>query len=266
MLNIGDRVTVVDNGKTFDTYEKFVEKYASGYSHLFEREECPDEDDTVYTVVGIGKHISSPNFLGQLCVIANDDHAYVIGENGLKLEEEHMLNVGDTVKVIGQQVESMKSIGYIGKIVTVNGGCDRPYSLDNGYVYNEEELEVLPKAFTKDDLKENMLVQARNGQWAIINSLAKDDPNGGAMYPSGKYAPLDDYSDTLKAPDGYSEWNIMKVATFDYFGDFIRYVKGERDMEKAQGFKVIYDRSKEERRKELQEQLEKAQGELEALQ
>ena len=81
LLNIGDKVTVVDSGMTYCRYVEFMKqfgeemlgRYAYGYA---------TKSGATYSILGCGIH---PNNNKELYVIKPDNHSLLLPENSLYL-------------------------------------------------------------------------------------------------------------------------------------------------------------------------------------
>lgn len=84
-FKIGDIVKVIDTGKTYSTYEKWIEKYAPEYIDDYSNKsfDVPFKGD-LYRVITTGKHMM---YDVNLVLIQNEysDQVYIISEDGLKL-------------------------------------------------------------------------------------------------------------------------------------------------------------------------------------
>ena len=194
-------------------------------------------------------------------------------EEDLKLakEDKRMFKIGDRVTVVNQQYKDMNSIGYAGVIKYISSiSCERQYQLSNDYWYNAGELKEANK-MTKDDLKNGMLVQHKNGRWGFIQ-LATD------YYGKQKdliidYKWLSQLSvETLNEALEYGDWTIQKIATVDYVGDLFHAIQDGAKVESIGGFKVIWERQNpkvqqlESLVSKLESQLKEAQDELKEIQ
>ena len=85
-LSIGDKVKVIDNGKTYSTYQDFMIEYGT-------KEDCcnwvkhktPQENEDVYEIINIATHPLRET-AGQLAIIRNVDYTqdtYIVGVKGL---------------------------------------------------------------------------------------------------------------------------------------------------------------------------------------
>lgn len=239
----GDRVIVIHDGTDSD-FGEF--RYRIGWKGTWgERNECTFDN---------GYSIKSG------CMQSNFEI----------LKEEHKMDfkVGQKVTVVGQQYPEMDSIGYTEVITKVDQYWSRPYILDNDYSYNADELKEV-KGMDKSELKDNMLVQIRTGEWGIISSLVYG--KRGIVFMDELKSDLDCYQNDMKACSGNDEYDIIAVATFSYLGDFLRVYRGKKTIENLMGFKVIWTRENHKKQQltqlvdKLQKQLKEATDELEAM-
>lgn len=191
-------------------------------------------------------------------------------------------NIGDRVKVVKDTFYGDMNV-YVGGTYEIERlthmdnyilkGVTRPNG--SAAVWYESELEKQKeeqKMFTKDQLKTGMLVQHKNNEWSVVmlgvehGYDAKDillNTNDGL-----RYRRLSDYNDNLKRTWDNSG-DIVKVATVGYIGDIFRTYKSSKSVESIEGFKIIYDKTKDETKDKLQKtidtlrtQLKQAQEEL----
>lgn len=93
-FKVNDKVTVVDSGRQYSTYDKWVKIYASQWmDQWMDCDKCIDTTEE-YTVVAKGKHKDCNKML---YLIQCDDKVYIIGEQGIKAVETLGFKVGDEV-------------------------------------------------------------------------------------------------------------------------------------------------------------------------
>jgi len=141
------------------------------------------------------------------------------------------------------------------------------------YIIGEEGVEET-MGFTKDDIKENMLVQFKNGEWGIIRGKYQGHKWSAVVITgnsAGRYVGYDDTNTDLTVkwkPD----YEIVKVATYDYPGDIVRIIKGIREPEDIPSFKIIWQRENpklkqlKDKAEVLRKTMDKAKNELEEIQ
>ena len=127
--------------------------------------------------------------------------------------------------------------------------------------YNCEEV-IDNMGFSKDQLKDNMLVQTKDSEWGIVSSLVHDER--GIVFIDSQNCKLRNYDENLK--NKYSdECNIVKVATINYLGDFFKVIKGNGSIENCFGYELIWQRESEQNIK-LRESLDKLQQQANEIQ
>lgn len=88
-LKVGDKVKVVDNGKSFTTYTEFMTTYGTKEQCcLWDRNVAPQEDNTIYKILNIADHLDRPNLYNKLAIIQqiglSEGRVYIIEIDGLK--------------------------------------------------------------------------------------------------------------------------------------------------------------------------------------
>jgi hypothetical protein len=188
---------------------------------------------------------------------------------------QEILPVGTKVRIVAQQYEHMDSIGQVGVIVENDVRGTHPYRVEfcdgKHWVYNRSELEVLPQ-FSKVDLKTGMLVQTRDGEWRLVMlgvECEEETRDVLARLFSWGFFDIEDLTDDLMNTGcSGASLDVMKVATVRTPGIIFKALREGTSIEDCTGFTVVYERpddAKEQRKKELQGQIEKIQSELEEL-
>ena len=88
-LKVGDKVRVVDNGKSFTTYTEFMTTFGTKEQCcLWNRDIPPKEDNTIYKILNIAEHLDRPNCYNKLAIIQemgySEGKVYIIEIDGLK--------------------------------------------------------------------------------------------------------------------------------------------------------------------------------------
>ena len=100
MINIGDKVTVIQPNQTYPSYRRWLDKYVKD-KELKERwdDEILPTTNRQYIVLTKGKHGNCGNML---YYIQNEENkkCYIIDEKGIQIEKEFLkIKVGDIVKL-----------------------------------------------------------------------------------------------------------------------------------------------------------------------
>ena len=87
-LQVGDEVTVIDNGKSFTTYTEFMATYGTKEQCcLWDKNILPKEDNTTYEILNIAEHLSRTDY-NKLAIIQQkglyEGKVYIIEIDGLK--------------------------------------------------------------------------------------------------------------------------------------------------------------------------------------
>jgi hypothetical protein len=88
-LRVGDKVRVVDNGKSFTTYAEFMTTYGTKEQCcLWNKNILPKEDGTIYKILNIAEHLDRPNDYSKLAIFQEmgccEGKVYIIEIDGLK--------------------------------------------------------------------------------------------------------------------------------------------------------------------------------------
>lgn len=199
MVNVGDKVKVVNRGKVYATYEEWAKKH--GLSKFKPRRE-PDASQ-VFTVKAKGEHgWPAYNREALLGIVGEEGEEFIIGEGGVEVVKETNLPDEFVIRCIATKEKY--------KFVKTSAGFDVIF--ENGRVspnlYSNELAEKLvknsmyeivekrlangvdadgnPMHFTKDMLKPFMRVETANGDMWIpapnvqcpTDGLVLAKPNG----------------------------------------------------------------------------------------
>lgn len=127
----------------------------------------------------------------------------------------------------------------------------------------------------KSDLKTGMLVQTRNGKWFfVIKDMVNEAGKDILVYLSytmREYMNLNRYCENLIHPS--EDYSIDKVANCKFSIDFfMKQPTNEKHVESLEGFKIIWDRNKKSKEKELEnlilqlsQQLKEAEDKLDEI-
>lgn len=213
--------------------------------------------------------IEDSNHHGRIFKRADKTYWWIMPEHcEIVKEDERMFKVGDKVKVVDSFGSGKVKLGDIATVTKVTDRSfdtlldvkttdGREYSMCD---YRFELLGSLPP-----EIKTGHLVMTTfDNQWRLAQiDTINQKPNAGNVLLNLKtfcYIELD-------AAD------IIKIAEVKYIGDIFRAIKADTPVEQVKDFKIIYDKTKEERKEklestisDLQSQLEKAQKELKEAQ
>ena len=115
MFKVGDRVTVVDTGKTYSTYHEWIDKNCPQFKPMWKRGGSPQEKQQ-YTIECIADHGKGESTT--LLLISNGTQVYIIGEKGVELVKTKF-SVGDRVTVVDQSTLLPNQRDNIGKTLEV---------------------------------------------------------------------------------------------------------------------------------------------------
>lgn len=87
-LKVGNKVRVIDNGKSFTTYLEFMTTYGTKEQCcLWDRNVAPQEDGTIYEILNIADHLDRNDY-NKLAIIQEvgycEGKVYIIEIDGLK--------------------------------------------------------------------------------------------------------------------------------------------------------------------------------------
>ena len=125
MLKIGDKVRVINKGATFDTYEKWIERFASKYFHRFKRGYTPSNGD-VGNICVIGEH-ENPGY-GKIYLVDKGENIFLINEEGIeKIMEEKFVAKSGMIAVMSDGKERL-IVDFLGGLIIAGKNDWLPYS------------------------------------------------------------------------------------------------------------------------------------------
>jgi hypothetical protein len=169
-----------------------------------------------------------------------------------------MIEVGSRVVAINDGSCYCKYIeGWIGKVVGINNEYNNEYyniEFENGqtiincWAGNFKEI----MGMIKEELKTGMLVQMRDKRWGVVVDESNSNKINKIVLLDGNFYHLT-MNDINPEKPKHSYYDIIKVATINYFGDLFRHAtKLPGIIEKLSGFKVIWEEQNEELKKAIE--------------
>lgn len=147
-FKVGDRVEIIDNGKTYSTFDTFAEEHMGKYFKHFLRGYEPCNGETG-KIVSCNKHPQQEDNL--YCIFSNDK-CYIIGEYGIKLappQKQKILITTDGIETIARKYENDKVV----KTATAKCCPTDTFDFMVGAKLAMERLEDEPKVKVGDYIK-----------------------------------------------------------------------------------------------------------------
>lgn len=183
-------------------------------------------------------------------------------------EDERMFKIGDKVKVVDSFGSGKAKLG---DIATVTGVTERSFDVlldvktTDGREYSMCYYRFELLGSQPPEIKTGHLVMTTfDNQWRLaqIDTINQESYARNVLLNLNNFCYLE-----------LDEFDIVKVAEVKYIGNIFRAIQAGTPVEQVEDFKVIYDKTKEERKEklestisDLQLQLEKAQKELKEAQ
>ena len=148
-FKVGQKVTVVNAGKTYSTYESWLDRNCPQFKSMWTRGQQPSGGQE-YIIECAAEHIERPSE-DTVLLISNGTKVYIIGSKGVKLvESQAKFKVGKKVKILSGCYGDLKKYeGTTQEIASVKGdryymkGLPRTMWDGIGCYWRETEIELV---------------------------------------------------------------------------------------------------------------------------